>query len=228
MNSGETIINSVVIVSGGMDSVTLLHYLVKQERRTPTVLTFTYGQKHSKEIDFASYQTQLLGCADHHLVDISFLAPAFASSALVSSGLAIPDMATVEGDPQPLTYVPNRNLIFLSIAAAYAETRGASEVYYGAQRHDLYGYWDTTPQFVERLNAILQLNRKNTIQIRTPFVHFSKADILRVGYELGVDYSRTWSCYEGDTAACGVCPTCAERLQAFAEIGIPDPLPYQN
>jgi 7-cyano-7-deazaguanine synthase len=137
-------------------------------------------------------------------------------------------MAAVQGDPQPPTYVPSRNLIFLSVAAAYAEAQGVADVFYGAQRHDLYGYWDTTPQFVERLNALLALNRKTTINVQTPFVHFSKADILRLGVELGVEYAQTWSCYEGDTLACGVCPTCTERLQAFEEIGQRDPVPYRS
>ena len=137
-------------------------------------------------------------------------------------------MQAVAGDDQPSTYVPNRNMIFLSIAVAYAETRGMAEVYYGAQRNDLVSYWDTTPEFVDRMNATLQLNRKNTIQIKTPFVHNSKADILRLGFELGVDYGKTWSCFQGDQVACGVCPACVQRLQAFEELGIPDPLPYRS
>ncbi len=211
-----------------MDSVTLLHYLVRPMGRTPAVLTFTYGQKHSREVALARYQAESLGCAVFRQIDLASLAQAFASSALVAPQLAIPGMAAVQGDPQPLTYVPNRNLIFLSIAAAYAEAQGVTDVFYGAQRHDLYGYWDTTPQFVERLNALLALNRRNAINVHTPFVHFSKADILRLGIELGVDYARTWSCYEGETLACGVCPTCAERLQAFAEISQRDPVPYRS
>lgn len=217
----------VAVVSGGMDSVTLLHYLVKRQHRQPAVLAFSYGQKHAREVEYARYQAQLLGCDDHLLVDLSLLAPAFASSALVAAGLAIPDMAAVEGDPQPPTYVPNRNMIFLSIAAALAETRGVRDVFYGAQRHDLYGYWDTTPGFVERMNAVLALNRRSAIRVQTPFVDHSKADILRIGFELGVDYGKTWSCYEGQEVACGVCPTCAERLQAFAEVGHRDPVPYR-
>lgn len=217
---------AVAIVSGGLDSVTLLHYLCQKENKNPTVLSFTYGQKQSKEVDFARYQAGILGCTDHQIVDLSFLSEAFNRSALVSGDIDIPDVVTVLGDPQPPTYVPNRNMIFLSIAAAYAENRGAGEVYYGAQRHDLYGYWDTTPQFLERLNAVFTLNRKTPVRIQAPFVTFSKADILRLGLEMGVDYAKTWSCYRGFEAACGTCPTCAERLQAFEEVGLSDPLPY--
>ncbi len=220
--------DALAIVSGGMDSVTLLHYLVKRERLKPGVLTFTYGQKHSKEVDYAQYNAQRLGCEHHQVLDLSPLVPAFQTSALVSSGIAIPDIGQVQGDPQPPTYVPNRNMIFLAIAAAYAETQNVRDVYYGAQAHDLYGYWDTTPDFVERLNAVFQLNRKNHIRINTPFVHYSKTDILRLGLDLGVDYAKTWSCYQGGDVACGTCPTCAERLQAFEEVGIPDPLPYAS
>jgi 7-cyano-7-deazaguanine synthase len=219
-------INSVAIVSGGMDSVTLLHYLVKIEKSTPTIMTFVYGQKHEKEVTFAQAQANLLGCTQHLVLDISFLSLLFTSSALISDHLQIPNMADVVGDPQPLTYVPNRNMIFLALAAAYAETQGVTNVYYGAQNHDMYGYWDTTPDFLQRLNDVFALNRKTPIEVKAPFVNYSKTDILHLGLELGVDYSQTWSCYEGKEAACGQCPTCAERLQAFANAGIPDPLPY--
>lgn len=223
---GLSTIASVVIVSGGMDSVTLLHHLVKVENLNPAVITFIYGQKHEKEVTFAKAQVELLGCKDHLILDVSLLKHLFASSALVSKGLHIPNVKDVLGDPQPLTYVPNRNMIFLALAAAYAETMNVTDVYYGAQSHDMYGYWDTTPDFLQRLNDVFSLNRKTPIQIKAPFVSYSKTDILRLGLELGVDYSQTWSCYEGQDMACGQCPTCAERLQAFVNIGISDPLPY--
>lgn len=216
----------IVIVSGGMDSVTLLHHLVKVEKIKPVVITFIYGQKHEKEIICAQTQAKFLGCTEHLVLNISFLSSLFPSSALVSKGLQIPHMAEVVGDPQPATYVPNRNMIFLALAAAYAETCGVTEVYYGAQSHDMYGYWDTTLDFLQRLNNVFALNRKTSIQVKAPFVNYSKTDILRLGLELGVDYSQTWSCYEGLEVACGQCPTCAERLQAFANLGISDPLPY--
>lgn len=221
-------IDSIAIISGGMDSVTLLYYLVKRKAYSPALLTFAYGQKHTREAEFARYHARRLRCRDHRLLDLTFLVPAFAGSSLVSDDLPIPSMQAVAGDDQPSTYVPNRNMIFLSIAVAYAETRSVAEVYYGAQRNDLVSYWDTTLEFVDRMNATLQLNRKNTIQIKTPFVHNSKADILRLGFELGVDYGKTWSCFQGDQVACGVCPACVQRLQAFEELGICDPLPYRS
>lgn len=219
--------NCVAIVSGGFDSVTLLHYLVKQQGLTPAVLTFQYGQKHSKEVEYARAQVQQLGLAQHLVLDLTVLTPLFAQSALVSTEIAIPTAEEVTNNPQPPTYVPNRNMIFLALAVAYAETNGAQAVYFGAQKHDLYGYWDTTPDFLERLNHLYLLNRDTAVQIQAPFVHYSKADILRLGLDLGVDYSLTWSCYQGNEAACGTCPTCAERLSAFAALGLQDPLPYQ-
>jgi len=221
-------IDSVAIVSGGMDSVTLLHHLIKVEKRSPAVITFGYGQKHDREIEYAKTQAALLGCENHLVLDLALLRPLFANSALVSRETAVPDIMDVLGDPQPTTYVPNRNMIFLALAVAYAETQGVSNVFYGAQRHDIYGYWDTTPQFLEQLNRVYRLNRKTPVTIQAPFVQYSKTDILRHGLELEVDYRLTWSCYEGRDVACGHCPTCAERLKAFEEVGIPDPLPYAS
>ncbi len=221
-------VDCVAIVSGGMDSVTLLHYLVKQEKRHPAVITFVYGQKHDKEVAFAQAHAQLLGCDQHQVLDLSLLRPLFANSALVSEDTAVPDVLDVLGDPQPITYVPNRNMIFLALAVAYAETNGVGDVYYGAQRHDVYGYWDTTPQFLAQLNEVYALNRKTPVEIKAPFVKYSKTDLLRIGLELEVDYGQTWSCYEGKDEACGRCPTCAERLKAFADLGMTDPLPYKT
>ncbi len=219
-------VDSVAIVSGGMDSVTMLHQLVKIEKLNPAVITFAYGQKHDKEIAYAKVQATLLDCTEHLVLDVAMLQPLFANSALVSEAVAVPDVDEVLGNPQPPTYVPNRNMIFLALAAAYAETNGVADVYYGAQSHDMYGYWDTTPQFLARLNQVYGLNRETAVQIKAPLVNHSKTDILRLGLELGVDYAQTWSCYEGQAAACGRCPTCAERLKAFETVGLSDPLFY--
>jgi 7-cyano-7-deazaguanine synthase len=221
-----TMPDSVAIVSGGMDSVTMLHYLAKRVKHRPAVLTFRYGQKHDKEILYAREQASLLNCSDFQLVDLGPLQPLFSSSALIDEEISVPTIEEVQGDPQPPTYVPNRNMVFLSIAAAYAETLGVSEVYYGAQHHDMYGYWDTTPDFLDRLNQVFNLNRKTPVRIKAPFVDFTKTDVLRTGLELEVDYGMTWSCYEGREEACGRCPTCAERLQAFENLGIVDPVAY--
>lgn len=215
----------VAIVSGGMDSVTLLYYLVKSQQRRPAVISFLYGQKHDRELALAQEHAEALGCT-YQLCDLSSLRDLFRSSALVSDDIPVPDIGSVKGNPQPLTYVPNRNMIFLSLVAAFAESNGVTEVFYGAQRQDMYGYWDTTAEFLARINDVYALNRKTPVKVRAPFVQWTKADILRLGLELGVDYSRTWSCYRGGETACGKCPTCAERLAAFADVGVLDPVPY--
>lgn len=226
MNNGGDSADSILILSGGLDSVTLLHHLVQEAGCRPAILTFLYGQKHAREVACARYQATLLNCTRHMILDLGLLQPLLARSALISAEIPLPDSQSVHGDPQPVTYVPNRNLIFLSLAAAWAETLGVSDVYYGAQRHDLYGYWDTTPDFLARLNQLLHLNRRTPIHIQAPFVQNSKADLLRRGLALGVDYAHTWSCYAGGEVACGRCPTCAERLAAFAAVGSADPLAY--
>ena len=219
-------IDCVAIVSGGMDSVTLLHFLVNQGH-IPAVITFDYGQKHAKEVECARYNAALFSL-EHRIVSLTDLAYLFSSSALVSEAVTIPTIEDVQGNPQPPTYVPNRNMIFLALASAYAESVGVSAVYYGAQAHDLYGYWDTTPEFLDKLNTVYQLNRHEPIHIEAPFIHYSKTEVLRIGLALGVDYAHTWSCYAGQEDACGRCPTCAERLKAFAEVGLTDPIKYQN
>ncbi|MGQ4808058.1 7-cyano-7-deazaguanine synthase [Candidatus Entotheonellaceae bacterium PAL068K] len=219
-------VDAVVIVSGGIDSITLLHYLIKTKNIKPAAITFAYGQKHDKEVVHAREHAARLECPEHLVLDLSPLQSVFANSALVSPEIGIPDILEVMGDPQPPSYVPNRNMIFLALAVAYAETHEVTSVYYGAQRHDVYGYWDTTPQFLDHLNQVYALNRKTPVHILAPFIGYSKTDILRLGSDLAVDYSRTWSCYEGGASACGRCPTCAERLKAFADLGIADPLPY--
>ncbi|ETR70077.1 MAG: queuosine biosynthesis protein QueC [Candidatus Magnetoglobus multicellularis str. Araruama] len=221
-------INAIIILSGGMDSVTLLHYLIKRQKISPAIITFMYGQKHHKEIACAKEHARILDCQDHLIVDLTFLKPLFARSSLVSNQIQIPNMDDIKGNPQPSTYVPNRNMIFLSLAAAYAETLGVPDIYYGAQKHDAYGYWDTTTQFVTQLNALFGQNREIPIQIKAPFVDYSKTAILQLGQSLDVDYAKTWSCYKGDSLACGYCPTCYERLKAFADCDLRDPLPYNK
>jgi len=218
---------SVIIVSGGMDSVTLLHDVVRNAVGPVLALSFGYGQRHVRELECAATHAQLLGC-EHRVIDLRALASAFADSVLTDPARAMPRISETLGDPQPPTYVPNRNMLFLAIAVATAESAGRDAVHFGAQKHDLYGYWDTTGEFVGRLNAVYALNRKTPVRIVAPFLHLSKADVLRRGLQLGVDYSQTWSCYAGGERACGVCPTCAERLAAFREVGLDDPIVYER
>jgi 7-cyano-7-deazaguanine synthase len=220
---------SVVVISGGLDSTTLLHYVVKRLRLNDQpifALTFDYGQTLVREIECAKYQCELLG-VPHQVIDLKHLAQQLFSTSALLQGTSIPDVEAVMGDPQPVTYVPNRNTLFVEIATAFAENNNCDTVYIGIQRHDLYGYWDTTPQWAKAINGVHALNRKNQVWVSAPFVNYTKAAELELGIKLGVDYSRTWSCYKGGGKACGVCATCAERIAAFKAIEVVDPVPYE-
>lgn len=222
----------VVLLSGGLDSAVLLHHVVTQLGRAPVyTLSVDYGQRHVRELDSARGLAESLGVAAHRVADLSFLPELVrGGTTLVEGAAPVPDLAELREDQlsQPPTYVPNRNMMLLSVAAAYAESLGVADVYYGAQAHDEYGYWDCTSEFLERINAALALNRKTAVTVHAPFVNRKKSALVILGTELGVDFSRTWSCYRGGEKACGTCPTCVERLKAFSEAGIPDPLPYEE
>lgn len=220
---------AVVLLSGGMDSTVLLHHVAETCRgATLHALSFNYGQRHSRELQCAAFQARSVSAA-HRVMDITFMGSLIqAGSALIEGGQEVPDLDTLTADEltQPPTYVPNRNMMLLSMAAAYAEAHNVTDVYYGAQAQDEYGYWDCTPAFLERINHVLALNRKSPITVHAPFVGFSKAKTLKRGQQLGVDFRQTWSCYRGGETACGTCPTCVERLNAFAANQLQDPLPY--
>jgi len=220
--------DAVVLLSGGMDSSTLLH-LIKRQRGAGAIhaLSFNYGQKHSRELAMAKWQARAAGVKSQLTVDVSFLKAVFAGgSALTDSRIAVPDLAelTTAQLDQPPTYVPNRNMILLSLAAAYAESKGIRDVFYGAHAGDQYGYWDCTQKFILEMNRVLSLNRRTAVKIHAPFIKMKKAGILKAGLRLGVDFAHTWSCYRGGRHPCGKCPTCVDRLAAFLKAGIKDPL----
>lgn len=219
---------AVVLLSGGMDSATLLHHV----RRTlgaeaVWACSFLYGQKHARELEMAAWQARAAGVREHRVIDLSFLGELLSgASALLDPGIAVPDLSglTAEQLRQPPTYVPNRNMILLSLAAAFAEARGVSDVFYGAQAQDRYGYWDCTVDFLGGINHILRLNRGAAVTVHAPFVGMSKTEVLKTGLALGVDFAHTWSCYRGLASPCGACPTCVERAEAFRACGTDDPL----
>jgi len=219
---------ALVLLSGGLDSATLLHF-VKKRRKVQDLyaLSFAYGQKHSRELAMARRQARDAGVKEHRIVDLSFFGGLIAGgSALTDKAIPIPNLTDLSGRQrrQPPTYVPNRNQVFLSLAAAYAEAHGIRDVFYGAQAQDEYGYWDCTVDFVRRINQVLRLNRGKAVAIHAPFALLKKADVLRIGLALGVDYSHTWSCYRGGKNPCGTCPTCVERRNAFRTVGVEDEL----
>jgi len=219
---------AVVLLSGGIDSTVLLHHIAKDLSRTPVhALSFDYGQRHAKELVCAKWQADAAGVAELRVIELSFLKDVLSgASTLMADGPPVPDLEDLaQGETdQPPTYVPNRNMMLLSIAAAYAEANGIRDVYYGAQAQDEYGYWDCTADFLERINATLSLNRRDAITIHAPLVTQSKADNVRKGIVLSVDFAQTWSCYRGGDTLCGTCPTCVERRNAFEEVGVSDPL----
>lgn len=223
---------AVVLLSGGLDSSVLLHYVVRTLGRAPVhAVSFDYGQRHAKEIECAHWQADAVDAAAYRVIDVTFLGELVkGASALVTGGKVVPDLSDLQANQldQPPTYVPNRNMILLSIAAAYAETQGIRDIFYGAQALDEYGYWDCTTDFLARVNAVLALNRREPITVHAPFIHKKKVESVRLGVALGVNFGYTWSCYRGGERACGTCPTCVERLKAFEEAGVVDPLPYVN
>lgn len=232
MSLGEVREKAVVLLSGGLDSTTMLYYLVRRLRHTAVfALSFNYGQRHARELECAAWHARELGATEHRTLDIAFLGDLVKEgTSLIDGGRDIPDLVDVppEARDQPPTYVPNRNMMLLAMAAAYGEAKGAHDVYYGAQAQDAYGYWDCTHAFLSRINDVLALNRRQPVRVHAPFLEMRKSSILRLGLELGVDFSRTWSCYRGGTLACGTCPTCVERLRAFRALEVHDPLHYQQ
>ncbi len=212
----------VVILSGGLDSTTLVYYLNNKDYEV-SCLSFDYGQKHNIEIEKAKITCKKLNL-NHKIVNLKFMKDLLGnSSALTSDEVGIPTLEEVIGEAQPITYVPNRNTIMLSIATSYAEAIGANKVCFGAQAHDEYsGYWDTTLNFVNKINEVNNLNRENKIKIIAPFVELSKSEEVVLGALLNIPYEDTITCYNGNN--CGTCPTCKDRIKAFAVAGFIDPL----
>ena len=222
----------VVILSGGLDSTITMRLAVeKYGAENVSALTFDYGQKQAVEIEKARESTALLGVT-HKVVDASFLGDISQGfSANVDTNIAMPTIQDVLGDPTPKTYVPNRNMILFSIAAAYAETREVDTILCGLQIHDEYSYWDTTARFVEAMNGVFNQNRKMQIKLVSPFSQLSKTEELELlravdgNLELAAS---TLTCYNPNQAgeACAKCPSCSERINAFMNVGEPDPTAY--
>jgi len=220
----------VVLLSGGIDSAVALAIAIDQGF-VPSAMTFDYGQRHKNELFYAKRLAKALGVREHMVIhlDLSFLA----KSALTSDRMRVPvDRTLAEiSSGVPATYVPSRNIVFLSMAAGYAETIGARDIFIGAHTQDYSGYPDCRPEFIETFERALALGTRcgtqdAPIKVRAPLIGMSKADIIRKGIELDVPFERTWSCYSGGRKACGRCDSCKLRLKGFREAGIGDPLPY--
>ena len=213
----------VVVYSGGMDSFTVLNTAI-QNGLDVYALSFDYGQKHSKELKIAAQVCRELGVS-HKIVDITAINDLMANSSLTSDAV-IPE-GHYEDDSMKSTVVPNRNMVLLSMAIAYAVSLEASKVYYGAHSGDHHIYPDCRPEFVDAMNAVSSIANYQSVNIVTPFLHSSKGDILKAGLEMNLDYAKTWTCYNGREKSCGKCGACCERLDAFREQGKSDPLDYE-
>lgn len=213
----------VVIYSGGMDSFTLLHLALARGYKVHA-LSFDYGQRHVRELECAKRVCAELAIP-HKVIDIRALAGVMAGSALTSD-VAVPE-GHYEEESMKATVVPNRNMILLSLATGYAVTASAVAVWYGAHGGDHAIYPDCRPEFVAKMDAVCRVANYEPIGIEAPFMEFSKGAILAEGVKLGLDYSKTWTCYNGRDKACGRCGSCVERLEAFAENGLSDPLLYE-
>ncbi|WP_286809993.1 7-cyano-7-deazaguanine synthase QueC [Marinobacter sp. UBA2678] len=213
----------VVIYSGGMDSYTLLH-LARERGYRVHALSFNYGQRHVRELECARSVCEAQGIP-HKVIDIRAMSEVMAGSSLTSD-VEVPE-GHYEEDSMKATVVPNRNMILLSLATGYAVTVGAGAVWYGAHGGDHAIYPDCRPEFVEKMDAVCRVANYEPVGIEAPFMAMDKGQILAEGLRLGLDYSQTWTCYNGREQACGRCGSCVERLEAFAANGVTDPLEYE-
>jgi 7-cyano-7-deazaguanine synthase len=223
--------DAVVLLSGGLDSATVLA-IARRDGYTPHALTFAYGQRHDAEIDAARRVAKAANVGNHAVINVDL--GAFGGSALTA------DIDVPKGrDPDqmqdgiPVTYVPARNTVFLSYALAYAEVLGADDIFIGVNAVDYSGYPDCRPEFVAAFEALANLATKRAVEgdrmaIHAPLIELTKAEIVRRGLDLGVDYSITSTCYDPDEsgAACGECDACRLRLDGFKANGLADPAQY--
>jgi 7-cyano-7-deazaguanine synthase len=214
---------ALIILSGGMDSTTLL-YDIRDQGFEVSAVTFDYRQKHRREIACAQKTCQHLGIP-HRIIDAGFLND-IAPSSLTRDDWQVPE-GRYDDETMKQTVVPNRNMVLLSIAAAYAIGIQAGRLFYGAHAGDHAIYPDCRPVFVSAMTTAFHLCDWHDLILEVPYLFRTKADIVKRGLSLGVDYSLTWSCYKGEEKSCGKCGACNERLAAFSEAGVQDPLEYQ-
>lgn len=220
---------AVVLLSGGLDSATTLA-MARAEGYQCHALSFDYGQRHRCELDAAETVARQLGTQAHRTVTLDLRQ--FGGSALTDDAIAVPDSG---GEGIPVTYVPARNTVFLSLALAWAEVLGARDIFIGVNAVDYSGYPDCRPEYIDAFERMANLATKAGVEgqhfyIHAPLIELSKAQIIHQGTTLGVDYGWTVSCYNPDTQglACGRCDSCRLRAEGFASAGLPDPTRYQG
>jgi len=221
---------AVVLVSGGLDSATALA-IAKSEGYRCFALSFDYGQRSASELNAAQRVTNAIGVEEHKTVHLGL--GEIGGSALTEAGIDVPKDG-VQLDTIPVTYVPARNTVFLSLALGWAEVLGAQDIFIGVNAVDYSGYPDCRPEFIAGFEKLAMLATKAGVEgsawhIHAPLIELSKADIIRRGTQLGIDYAQTVSCYDADIEgrACGVCDSCRLRAEGFASCNLPDPTIYK-
>jgi 7-cyano-7-deazaguanine synthase len=219
---------AIVLVSGGLDSATALA-VAKRDGCACHALSFDYGQRHRAELEAAAHVVQQIGAVEHRIMRIDLAG--IGGSALTDSTIAVPE---TPGAGIPVTYVPARNTLFLALALGWAEVLEARDIYIGVNAVDYSGYPDCRPEFLRAFEALANVATKAGVEgakvhIRAPLVDLSKAEIIRLGASLGVDYSLTVSCYQADAQgrACGLCDSCRLRRAGFEKAGVRDPTRYR-
>ena len=220
--------NAVVLLSGGLDSATVLA-MARAQGYECHALSVDYGQRHHSELDASNRVAKALGAKQHRVVNMDLTV--FGGSALTDSKIPVPER---ESTGIPLTYVPARNTIMLSLALAWAEVLHADDIFIGVNAVDYSGYPDCRPAYIEAFERMANLATQaavegNPLSLHAPLMHLSKAEIIREGIKLGVDYGMTVSCYQADEGgrACGLCDSCRLRREGFAAAGVPDPTRYR-
>lgn len=213
---------AVVILSGGLDSTVCMAIAARDDEAPLVAMSVDYGQRHAVELDRAAQVADHYG-ADHLVVRLDL--SQWGGSALTDPSIDVPNPG---GSGIPVTYVPARNLIFLSVAMGIAEARHLEAVYIGVNALDYSGYPDCRPEFIESFAATAALALKRGVEgspvaVRAPLVHLGKAEIVRLGLELGCPLDLTWSCYRGGATPCGTCDSCVIRARGFADAGVADP-----
>jgi len=216
---------AVVLLSGGLDSAVVL-FLAKSRGFELIALSFNYGQRHNRELNAAKEIAKKAGVNQHQIVSLNM--NSWGGSSLTDDSIDIEDGDTSRTDI-PVTYVPARNMIFLSVAASVAEANRAQDIFIGVSQVDYSGYVDCRQEFIDAMEKTINLGtvmgaEKNIpIKIHAPFADMTKAEEIRLGMQLGVDFSLTWSCYRGGERPCGTCDSCLLRIKAFEEAGFEDP-----
>ena len=217
---------AIVLLSGGLDSAVAL-FLARSKGYEVYALSFSYGQKHTKELEYAKKLAVKVGVNEHKIVNLAL--DSWGGCSLTDDSMEI-KTGDANREDIPDTYVPARNMIFLSVAASYAEAIKAQDIFIGVSQVDYSGYVDCRQEFISAMEKAinqgtqLAVEQKKPIMIRVPFINMTKAEEIKMGLELGLDFADTWSCYKGEEKPCGVCDSCLLRIKAFEEAGLKDPL----